>query len=293
MKKSISAGLFYAIALVMAMTINSAVFSQKKTDGSLKAGSVILTYHFPADKPVKYLNVSKIVQNMDINGESMLVNVSTAVGCSIKSAGNQDKNLKLEITIDSMYQSVESPQGNSGGIISGVQGKVFSMVISPGGQEIDLSEAKKIVINIEGSGLSDVSQTFTDFFPDLPAGSVAPGYTWSSTDTVASKTASMSMTTIVKSDNRFEGIENINGIDCAKISSVLAGTNDIKTQSQGMDLKTTGTFTGISNMFFGVNEGYFIKQSVTSRMTGKIEINTPDSMTFPLVMDMTSVNEVK
>jgi hypothetical protein len=44
-------------------------------------------------------------------------------------------------------------------------------------------------------------------------------------------------------------------------------------------------------MFFAVNEGYFIKQTVVSKMTGNIEI--PDqNMSFPVVMTITSTNEI-
>jgi hypothetical protein len=101
---------------------------------------------------------------MDINGQSMLVNVSSVLGCSIKLIGEQENNLKLEIKIDTMTQNIESPQGSAGGVISDVRGKVFTIVISPEGKEIDLSEAKKIIINVEGSGQSDAAQSFADLF---------------------------------------------------------------------------------------------------------------------------------
>ena len=293
MKNLISARLYMAIALIIAFSFTSCLFAQKRPVDSPNQGSTILTYHFPSDKAVKYLNVSKIVQNMDINGQSMMVNVSSVVGCSIKSTGTMDKNLKLEVRIDTMAQFIESPQGSAGGVNNEVRGKVFTMALSPAGKEVDISEAKKIIINIEGSGQSDAGQSFTDFFPDIPSGSVNPGYTWSVTDTVDSKSASMSMAMIIKSDNKLEGFENVNGFNCARISSVLAGTRDMITQSQGMDIKTTGSFTGNSLLFFAVSEGYFIKQTTTTKMTGTIEIATPENMTFPLIMETTSVNELK
>ena len=59
-------------------------------------------------------------------------------------------------------QNVDSPQGTSGGVISEVIGKSFGVVISPVGIVVDLSEAKKVVFNIEVSGQSDVSQSFTE-----------------------------------------------------------------------------------------------------------------------------------
>ena len=95
----------------------------------------------------------------------------------------------------------------------------------------------------------------------------------------------------VESKYKFEGIENIDGIDCAKISVALSGTRKMTTQSQGMNISTNGPFTGTTIILFAVKDGYLVKESVTSRMTGKIEI--PDqNMSFPVVMDITSVNQI-
>ena len=63
------------------------------------------------------------------------------------------------------------------------------------------------------------------------------------------------------------------------------------TQSQGMEIRTSGPFTGTRVLLFAVKEGYLVKESVTTKMTGNIEI--PDqNMTFPVVMDITSVNQI-
>ncbi len=268
-------------------------YSQNKSDGSLPGGATKLKYQYPSDKAISYLNISKIIQFMDIEGQSMQVNVNSVFGCSVKNIGTQEKNLKLEIQIDTLSQLVDSPQGIAGGSIKEIQGKVFNMILTPEGKETDISEASKIVFNMEGSGETNASQTFLDFFPDLPTGNVKPGDTWNSTDTVSGKTPTMSRLMVQNSVNKFEGIEKINEIDCAKISSKLSGTMYMTTQTQGMDIVTNGPFTGSGTLFFAIKEGYFVRQTVTSRMTGTIDITGPQSMTFPLVMDITSVNEVK
>jgi hypothetical protein len=63
------------------------------------------------------------------------------------------------------------------------------------------------------------------------------------------------------------------------------------TQSQGMDINTDGTFTGTRILYFAVKEGYFIKETSTTKMTGNIEISN-QNMSFPVVMDITSTNEI-
>jgi hypothetical protein len=63
------------------------------------------------------------------------------------------------------------------------------------------------------------------------------------------------------------------------------------TKSQGMEIRTSGPFTGTQTLFFAVNEGYFIKQIIVSKMTGNIEI--PDqNMSFPVVMTINSTNQI-
>jgi hypothetical protein len=257
-----------------------------------QGGAIKLAYNFPSDNAVKYQSVSKIIQTMDVMGQVMEVNVAAILGCSIKSKGMLDENLNLEVKIDTMYQSVDSPQGSAGGVISEVKGKVFSMTITPQGKEVDLTEAVKVVYSIEGSGQSDLSQSFTDFFPDMPSASVSPGYTWSTTDTLNTKSTNNSMRMVVKSDNKFEGYEELNGVKCAKITSVLTGDRVIVTQSQGMDITVKGPFTGTSILLFSPEKGYFLRQSVNMKQTGTVEITTPENMSFPVVMDIATVNEV-
>lgn len=275
---------FISLTILLAITICPVAFSQ--------TGAVKLVYNFPSDKAVKYQTISKIVQTMDVMGQVMEVNVSSVLGCSIKSKGIVNKNLNLEVRIDTMYQSVDSPQGTAGGVLRDAMGKEFIMTMTPEGKEIDLSEAAKLIINIEGSGATDASQSFNEFFPDMPAGPISPGYTWSQTDTLKTKSASNSIVTAIKSDSKFEGFEDINGVKCAKITSSHSGDRVMVTQSQGMDITVKGPFTGTSTLLFSPEKGYFLKQTVTTKQTGTIDITSPEVMSFPVVMDMTSVNEV-
>jgi len=275
-----------ATLLIACIEFFSPSYSQSASQKSVK-----LEYSFAAGN-VKYLSTSKIIQTMDIEGQSMQANVFSTLGCTIKPAGKQDGYLKLEVKIDTMGQNTESPQGYSGGAVADAIGKTFNLTISPSGKETDLSGAANIVFYIEGSGRSDLSQSFTDYFPDLPEKPVTPGYAWSSTDTVRAKSETMSVLMIIKSENTFEGFETVDGTECAKIVSVLSGSRDVKTQTQGMDIRMRGPFTGSGTLFFAPVKGYFLKHMVTTKMDGSMEITSPEAMTFPVVMDMTSVNEV-
>ena len=278
--------LITGIMLLAGLGLTRQTFSQTTVQKSVK-----LEYNIPPEG-VKYLTTSKIIQTMDIMGQSMQANVFSSLGCSIRSTGKTGSNMNLEVKIDTLGQLTDSPNGVSGGAAKEAMGKTFNMVLAPSGKEIDIAEAKKISYNIEGSGPGDMSESFYDYFPDLPEKSVSPGYTWTTTDTMNAKTLTMSVFMIIKSENIFEGFETSDGVTCAKIASVLSGTREVKTSAQGMDFKITGPFTGSGTLLFAPSKGYFLKQDITTKMNGTMEMSAPETMTFPMVMDMTSVNEV-
>jgi hypothetical protein len=267
--------------------IYSNVFSQNTS------GPVKLVYNYPADKAIKYSATSTMAMIMDIQGQSMQTDIASAFGCTVKSAGNQDNNLKLEILIDTLGQTTNSPMGGSGGAAQGIKGKTFSIVISPEGKVVDISGATVFVYNLEGSGESNMSQTFSDFFPVLPSKAIATGDTWNSTDSMITKSPYMTMKTIDNTVNKFEGFETIDGIECAKISTQHSGTITMNVQSQGNDLSIRGPYTGTSEYLFAVREGYFIKMTSATKVNGNMDMTSPQEMSFPIVLDMKSVNEVK
>jgi hypothetical protein len=254
--------------------------------------AVKLVYNYPVDKAIKYLNNTVMAQIMDMQGQSMQVDVTSAFGCSVRTAGKQDNNLKIEIRIDTLGQTTNSPMGGSGGAIQDIKGNTCNIIISPEGKIIDMSETAKLVYTTEGSGQSNMSQNLSDFFPVLPTKPVTTGDTWNMTDSVTVKSTSMTMKTLDNIVSKLEGFETVNGIECAKISGVHSGTITMNVQNQGMDIFIKGPFTGTSEFWFAIKEGYFIKLSSATKVTGNLEISSPETMSMPIVLDIKSVNEV-
>ncbi len=280
--------IFLAIA---ALFITGEAYSQDKSSDNPPAGSVLMVYNYPSDNAVLYQTTGKIVQDMDINGQSMLVNISTFLRCGIKSAGLLNDKLTLEVMIDSMAQEIDSPQGTAGGNIEDVKDKTFKVVIAPDGRMIDLSEAATIPIVVPGSGETDALNTFSNFFPVLPDKPVKVGDTWVTHDTSDIKGTSMTRWAPTEANWKFEGYEDYNGIQCAKITATISGTMKITNESQGMNISTGGTFTGERTLLFAVKKGYFVKETVKTKMNGMVEI-LDQGMSFPVVMNVNSTNEV-
>jgi len=287
MKKQITKCIISAGLIMIFSGISS--YSPAQNSG----GPVTLAYKYPAGKSIRYLNNTTMAQIMDIQGQTMQTDVTSSFGCNIKSAGSQVTDQKLVITVDTIGQTTNSPMGVAGGSVQGVKGKSCSIIIAPTGKPVDLSEAAGLTYNIEGSGETNLTQILGDFFPLLPKNPVKPGDTWNMTDSVLTKSSAMTMKTIDFSINKLEGLENVNGIECAKISAQHSGTMTMTVQNQGMDIFIKGPYTGTSECLFAIKEGYFVRNTNVTKLTGNIDITTPESMSFPLVIDMKSVNEMK
>jgi hypothetical protein len=286
MKSRLVKSFFTAGLLVIFSGICPYVLSQ--TAG----GPVNLLYNYPADKAIKYLTNSTMAQIMDIQGQTMQTDVSSALGCSVKSVGKQDNNLKLEILIDTLGQTTNSPMGYAGGAIQEVKGKTFNIVVTPEGKTVDISEAASLTFNVEGSGESNFAQNISEFFPVLPSKPVTVGEVWNLLDSISTKSTTITSKSVDNTVNKLEGIETVNGMECAKISTTHSGNMTMSIQAQGMDIYLAGPFTGTSECLFAIKEGYFIKQTSSTKMTGNLEIAS-QGMTLPIVIDSKAVNEIR
>jgi hypothetical protein len=231
MKNIQKTGIFIAIILILSMALTPDANAQRRKRNRPPRGTVHLVYNYPENVPMHYRSKTNITEDMDINGQSMQVYVDYNLGCVVTGKGNEDQKQKLEITIDSLDQNVDSPNGTYGGEIKDLRGKSFIMTISLLGKVIDLSGAENVVFTQEGSGESNLSQSFYNYFPVLPDKDIKPGDSWESNDSTVSATPTNTSKVISKSVNTFEGIENIDGVDCAKIISTVTGTRDLYVRS--------------------------------------------------------------
>jgi hypothetical protein len=277
--------LIVSASILMLSGICIAGYAQKKSEAVTGKDGVKIEYNYPAGQSFKYKSETKIVQDLDANGQAMQVNISINLACQVKGSGKQGDNLKLEIKIDSMANAVESPQGNMGGQVAELKGKVFNMQLTPDGKAADLTEAANIVYNT-GSGETNIGQQFRSFFPVLPKGAIKPGDTWIVNDTVNTKSPNDSLYMPQKSIYKFEGLENVEGIDCARITAELSGERKMTTQSGGMGIIIKGPFTGTLEILLAVKEGYLVKETITTKMTGTMEL-ADQGMTFPDIMTVT------
>jgi len=287
--KSIRIRKIVALLIFLAVALIGVYGQARKTSG----GEVTLAYNFPAGKTLPYVVNTEARQQMDVEGQVMNILASNKLVFKMALKEKRGENLVVGITIDTLSASVDAMGNTTGGVISEVTGKTFNLVLTPGGKIIDNSEGEKITYSIDGQNTGNLGQTLRNIFPTLPSKSVKPGETWTSKDTVKTQSAGANVFQIIESTNTYEKNENVNGIMCAKVVSSVKGTNQTTTQNMGMDILMHGPVTGQSIIYFALDGGYPVRVEEMSKMNGTIEISSPQSMSFPILMEVNTTIQLR
>lgn len=277
-----------AVALMLAAgaSVPAASIAAPQAPGK----AVVLEYKMPAGRTLTYQAKSEESQVMEIQGQSMSTDTTGTSTFTFKAKGPKEKNFLVGVSIDDIATTVtSSAQGDVSPNMSTVKGKSFDMVLSPLGNEVDVTAAEAITFDMAGES-RNISAGFKTFFPDLPGKPVKIGDTWPSSTSVEEKTSSMSIKVDQQYVNTLEGFETIDGIECARISSQITGTITGTGNQGGMDLGFSGTTKGKDVWYFAVKEGFFVKNANESTSEMSIDVAAA-GMTIPA--NMTTKSEVK
>ena len=154
------------------------------------AATSVLEYKLPAGRTLTYQSKSEESQIMDVMGQSMDTSTTATSVFTFTSKGLKDKNFLLGVTIDDLGVSVTGAQGDMSPDMSSVKGKSFDMVLSPLGNELDVSGAEAITYDIAGES-RNLASGFKMFFPDMPGKPVKVGDTWPSSNGFEEKTGAI------------------------------------------------------------------------------------------------------
>jgi hypothetical protein len=73
--------------------------------------------------------------------------------------------------------------------------------------------------------------------------------------------------------NTLEGFENINGMECVKISSDVTGTYEGTGEAQGIEVVSEGEIVGKSTWYFAYKEGIFVKIVTEGTAEGTVTVS--------------------
>jgi hypothetical protein len=251
--------------------------------------SVNLEYKMPANRALTYQITAEESQVLDIMGQTTTTSTATVSHFTFKAKGMKEKDLLLGVTVDDISMSITGPQGDMSPDMSSVKGKSFDMVLSPLGNEVDVSGAEAISYSLEGES-RNLSSGFKTFFPDLPGKAVKIGDTWPSSASVEEKMTSMTIQIGLEYVHTLDGIEMIDGVECARVVSQVTGSINGSGSQMGQDMTFAGTTKGKDIWYFAIKDGQYIK--ATSESTSEVSIDVPAAgMAIP--MTMTSKTELK
>ena len=241
---------------------------------------LVLRYKMPAGQVLRYQDTGETRETTEVMGQT---NETVATGKGTQSflgKGQKDGNHLLEVTIDDWTMSILTGQGDLSPDLKSVQGKSFDMVLSPLGLEVDVSGAESITFMIAG-GTQNIASGFKIFFPDLPDKPVKIGDSWPSSFVIENKSGTSVRRTEIQSVNTFEGLETVDGMECARITSKQTGSISGKGSQQGLDLLFAGTVKGTDVWYFAPKEGIYVKSTsdVVSEIT--ITVSGAQAMTVP------------
>jgi len=245
---------------------------------------ISLEYKMPAGRALTYASDEEMGQVMDVMGQTIDAHTKSGGTFTFVAKGKKDQNLLLGVTIDDMSMAITGPMGDQSPDMSGVKGKTFDMTVSPLGSEIDVSGAEAITYaSPNGTGMSNLAPAFKLFFPDLPGRPLKVGDTWATSAAADDNSGGMNVKLGFEYVHTFEGLETVDGLECARIRSPYTSTISGTGNQQGMDMVMTGTGKGTDVWYFAIKEGIYVK--ATSEGTYEMSISVSAAgMTIPMTM---------
>jgi len=232
--------------------------------------AVTLVYKFTQGTPLAYKQETGQTQNIDAMGQTITTEVTSIMDITLAPKGLKDGNHLLGVTIDAMSININGPQGGMTPDLKDVIGKSFDFVLSPRGEEVDVSGASAYFVDMGQSGRRDLSSDFQGIFPNLPDKPVKVGDKWPSQETIVQKSDAGEVIIAFTNENTLDGFETIDGRECARIKTAAKGVMSGALNQMGMSLGLEGKLDGTETSYFDVKAGIFVKSNMTADMNGTI-----------------------
>ncbi|MCP4657751.1 MAG: M56 family metallopeptidase [bacterium] len=258
------------------------------TEPASRAGEAgwLMTYRMPESGALRYHLSAVSTRQMGMRGELVEWGSTQTIEFSLRSLGFEQANHRIEITIDSMAVSVDVPQLDLIPDTSEVPGKRFEMVLSPLGQELELSGADAIQYDMGPDGKHNIAPDFQILFPDLAGRPVRVGDSWTTKGTITEKRERGDAVMHLESLNTLAAIETVDGRPCARVVGAVSGTLEGKSQVERTELVIISEIEGIETWTFAYEDGQLVRREVNLHAWGRVAASGPQSMTVPMTQEI-------
>ena len=251
-----------------------------------------LQYRVSEGDVLPYRFNSTFEQTMELMGQKMSTTSAQMLTFSMTSLGGApDHRVAIELT--GMELTVNTPQGDIEADPSTVVGRTFEMTLSPRGEESDLPDPSAVVYVAGPQGEQSVIPGFATMFPDLPDSPVVVGDSWPSSAVIEEDGETTNMTVSMDIINTFEGVEEVDGVSCARVRTSFVGLLEGGGEQQGMPWTIMADMEGTGYWLFDYASGTFLEEVSEGSATGTIETSTPGGdMEIPLVREFLMTTEL-
>jgi hypothetical protein len=175
--------------------------------------------------------------------------------------------------------------------MAGVVGRRFEMSLSPLGEEGDFPGVDAIEIDLGPQGKRSAIAMFKAMFPDLAGRPVAIGDAWTSRDSVTEGAEGQEIQIEMESRHVLEGFEVLDGRECARVRSTLAGTIQGSGSQGPARWATDGALKGASTWYFAAKDGLFVRERSEIHGESTVTAERPGAETMVLPVTTTTVVE--
>lgn len=243
--------------------------------------AMILRYKMPEGGVLRYRETGETREIQEAMGQSLETIASSKRTQTFRGKGRKGADFLIGVTVDEWAYTIFNPAGDFSPDLKEVTGKTFDMVLSPLGTEVDVSAGRALTYAVGGRTLNVASQ-FEFFFPDLPEKPVRVGDTWPTRFTIRDPGGESSRRTDIEILNTVEALEVIEGRDCLRIASTLAGVVAGTGKQQDLELRFEGTVKGTDVWYFAPREGLFVKSASDITTEMKITVSGAQGIVVPV-----------
>lgn len=272
------------VALGLALSLLPGCAAKKAAPPGTEA--IAMVYNLAKAKPVVYRNVQTASQTMEIMSQYVNIETTRQLTYTLTPGAVENGNQRLTVTIDSLEAGMTTPQGDFTADPAAALGKSFEMTLSATGKELDITGADLIQYAVGAAGQRSVKPDFQAIFPDLPGNPVKIGDTWTTADTLDVDESGMKLKLATTYVNTFEGVETLDGVECARIRSATTGTVTGEGEQQGAPVVVDSKMEGTDLWFFAYKQGMLAKLTSELSMNGNVTVGGAQGMVIPMKQQM-------
>jgi hypothetical protein len=272
--------------LAFASLTGCAVKQQQQAQGDPESG-LLLTYHMPDDRSLRYRTTVEQTHSMQTMGQSRQFGADKSLEVSVKSRGSSEDGHDLTITVDSLHIRLDTPRGEIEREIAEVLGKSFGMVLSPSGEESGFTGANEVSYDMPPAGRLNVATDFQAFFPNLADGPLLVGESWPTEEQITDTAFNSGKMINLQSVHTLAGFETIDGMKCARINSRMNGMLEQTGERMTRAPEMTARFEGNAVWFFAYEKGLLASMTMTLRGAGEMTTRELHGLPSQMSQEMT------